>query len=172
MKNVARAVPAVALVAAICAAPLARAASRPAPPVEFAMTDGSVLSLSRLVGKVVLVDFWASWCAPCARSFPALDQLYREFHDQGLEVVAVSVDEDRRAALAFLAQRPHTLPVALDPKGALAHAFKIEGMPSSVLIDGKGVIRYAHTGFNDATLASWRRELHELLLEAAREASR
>ena len=144
-----------------------QAAPASAPAVSIAFEDGTVTPLARYAGKVVLIDFWASWCAPCARSFPALDGLYREFHDQGLEVVAVNVDEDRRAAQAFLAKHPHVMPIGFDPKGSLPSAFHAEAMPASFLVDHSGVIRYSHAGFTDTTLDAYRREIHGLLLEAA-----
>src|SRR5690242_10519370 len=79
----------------------------PAPDVALRTADGDTLQLSAYKGKVVLVDFWASWCVPCKTSFPALDAIYREYEAHGLEVFAVNLDDDRRNANAFLAAHPH-----------------------------------------------------------------
>src|SRR5438445_7936601 len=111
-----------------------------APDVTLQTADGQPMRLADFKGKVVLVDFWASWCVPCKTSFPALDSLYREYHARGVDVLAVNLDERRRDADAFLAERPHALTVLFDPKGASAQAFGVEGMPSSFLIDRDGVI--------------------------------
>jgi cytochrome c biogenesis protein CcmG, thiol:disulfide interchange protein DsbE len=141
------------------------AAPHHAPKTEVRLADGSSWALSSFTGKVVLIDFWASWCGPCKKSFPALDELFREYHDRGLEVLAVNVDEDRRDADAFLEGRPHRMPITFDAKGVLPRAFSVEGMPSSFLIDKSGAIRYTHMGYSEKTLASVRDEIEELLRE-------
>src|SRR5580765_3905282 len=89
-----------------------------APAIVLQSADGARVELSSYHGKVVLVDFWASWCAPCKTSFPALDGLYREYAALGLDVLAVNLDERRRDADAFLDAHPHQMTVLFDPKGA------------------------------------------------------
>src|SRR5262249_11749530 len=118
----------------------------PAPDVTLTTDAGSPLRLSDLKGRVTLVDFWASWCIPCRASFPALDALQKELRDKGFTVIAINVDEDRRNAERFLSERPHTMTIALDPKGQAAEAFKVKGMPSSIVIDRRGNIRFSHMG--------------------------
>ena len=145
-------------------APLA-ATPKIAPDVTLRMADGGTMRVADFKGKVVLVDFWASWCVPCKTSFPALDALYREYHTGGLEVLAVNLDERRRDAEAFLVRRPHALNVLFDPKGASAEAFGVQGMPSSFIIDRDGVIRFTHMGYSGRVDASYRREITQLLSE-------
>jgi peroxiredoxin len=135
----------------------------PAPAFSLKDRDGRVRTLADFKGRVVLVDFWASWCAPCKVSFPALDSLHQEFHDTGLEVVAINVDEDARSAHAFLAGKSPSMTVLFDPKGAAPGAFGVEGMPSSFLIDRNGNIRFRHMGFNPQTKADFRREISILV---------
>src|SRR6202795_777767 len=121
---------------------------RPAPPVQLHLADGTIVQPADYRGKVVLIDFWASWCVPCKASFPALDALYQRDRDRGLVVLAINLDEERKAADAFLASRPHVMPVLFDPKGESAEAFRIRGMPSSVVIDRAGNIRFTHIGYS------------------------
>lgn len=138
---------------------------RTTPSLTLPDAAGAPISLESLKGKVVLVDIWASWCVPCKTAFPAYDALFREFHDRGLDVVAINVDEERKAANAFLEGRPHVMRVLFDPKGLAPTGFKLKGMPTSYLIDRKGVTRFAHEGFNDKILADYRREIVQLLEE-------
>lgn len=155
---------AVPLVLALTVA-LAAADTKPAPAIELRAAGGSSIRLADLKGQVVLVDFWASWCAPCKRSFPALDALYRELHPRGLDVVAINLDERRRDADDFLGAHPHEMPVVFDPRGESARAFDIQGMPSSVLIDRAGRIRFTHMGYSDKVIDSYRQEISMLLGE-------
>ena len=137
----------------------------PAPDVELQRADGGTVRLSDLKGKVVLVDFWASWCGPCKLSFPALDAVYKHRHQDGLEVLAVNVDEDRRSAEEFLKDRPHDMPIFFDPRGRAPAAFRVDGMPSSYLLDRRGRIRFKHVGYTAAIGSAQAREVEVLLAE-------
>ena len=135
----------------------------PAPAFSLKDRDGRVRTLADFKGHVVLVNFWASWCAPCKVSFPALDSLHQEFRDAGLEVVAINVDEDAKDAYAFLAGKSPAMTILFDPRGRSPEAFKVEGMPSSFLIDRDGNIRFRHQGFTPQTKADFRREISILI---------
>ena len=136
-----------------------------APDVVLQGPAGTPVRLSDYKGKVLLVDFWASWCVPCKTSFPALDAIYHEYQPKGLEVLAVNLDEQRRNADAFLAQHPHRMTVLFDPKGVAPEAFGVKGMPTSFLIDKAGAIRFTHTGYSGNVDVSYRREIAQLLGE-------
>lgn len=152
--------------AAVSLASLALAApEKPAPNIVVQNGDGGSVDLASYRGKVVLVDFWASWCPPCKTSFPALDALYREYATKGVEVLAVNLDERRRDADAFLSAHPHRLTVLFDPKGASPVAFGVKGMPSSFILDRNGNIRFTHMGYSGNVDESYRRELVQLLAE-------
>jgi peroxiredoxin len=157
----------VALVAlvALASPSLSAAAQTPAPDVSLQTAEGAPIRLSAYHGKVLLVDFWASWCVPCKTSFPALDALYRELQPRGLEVLAVNLDEQRKHADAFLAAHPHRLPVLFDPKGEAPLAFGVKGMPASYVIDRSGTIRFTHMGYSGDVDASYRQEVAQLLAE-------
>ncbi len=140
-------------------------AGSPAPPFSLADRDGRNVRLADLAGRVLVVDFWASWCSPCKKSFPELDALYGDLHPRGLEVLAVSVDENRKDADAFLATHPWRLTVLFDPQAKTAEAFRVDGMPSTFVIDRRGLIRFRHEGYTQGTAAAIRRQVEELLAE-------
>ncbi len=122
------------------------------------------LSLSDYRGQVVYLDFWASWCGPCRRSFPVLEQLYQDFADQGFVVLAVNVDEEPELADDFLERYPVSYPLLLDPEGNTPALYRIKGMHTAFRIDREGVVRHVHEGFrkSDAELV---RRLVEAELE-------
>ena len=107
------------------------------------------LDLNAYHGKVVYLDFWASWCKPCRQSFPWLADMQQKYGKDGFVVVAVNVDKERALADRFLADVPHPFTIAFDPDGELATRYGIEAMPSSVLIDGNGKVIATHAGFFD-----------------------
>ncbi len=142
------------------------AAPRAAPNVTLERPGGALVELSAYKGKVVLIDFWASWCPPCKASFPALDALQREYRGRDVAVLAVNLDERRKDADAFLSEHANQLTVLFDPKGASPLAFGVKGMPSSFLLDRSGAIRFTHMGYSGEVSQAYRRELTELLAEA------
>ena len=126
-----------------------------------------VLDLSPYKGKVVYLDFWASWCAPCRISFPWMSQTQVAYERQGLVVIAVNVDHDRALADDFLNRNTSQFKVVYDQAGALASAYNIKAMPTSVLIDRDGKIRYVHSGFFENQENVYRSQITELLNEKA-----
>lgn len=107
------------------------------------------VSLAQLKGKVVYVDFWASWCGPCKKSFPFMNELKAKYGGQGFEVLAVNLDAKRSDADKFLAEVPAQFAVAFDMTGESAKRFDIKGMPSSYLVGRDGKIVAAHKGFHE-----------------------
>lgn len=126
-----------------------RAGKTPPPAPAFTLpTRNGVVSSDSLRGKVMLVDFWASWCGPCRQSFPWLKTLQERYAGKGLEIVAINLDKDRGAADAFLSQYAAPFTVAFDPSGKTAKAFHVWGMPSGFLVDPTGAILYSYVGFD------------------------
>jgi thiol-disulfide isomerase/thioredoxin len=129
---------------------------------DFGLT-GSVPSLS---GRVVLVDFWATWCAPCRSSFLAYDDLQGEFGGRGLTIVGVSVDQDETAYASFLEKYSPDFATVRDPEQKLVAAVQPPAMPTCFLIDQHGVVRAVHTGFHGrSTIRELRNEIIKLLEE-------
>ena len=122
------------------AADVAPAAATPAP-------EAPTLDLAAHRGEVVYVDFWASWCGPCRKSFPWLANLQEADRKRGLVVLTVNVDRERKAADRFLNEVGVQLPVVYDPQGKLAGTYKLEGMPSCFIYDRAGKLRVTHDGF-------------------------
>lgn len=154
--------------AAVLAAPLAPAALKQGdvfPDVTAHKLEGPLPG--SLKGKVVLVDFWASWCGPCAQSFPALEDLYQRYKDRGLVILAVSVDEKAGDMQAFLKKHPATFPVVRDAEHKLVAAVDVATMPSSFVLDTTGKVRFVHAGFRgDSTRKEYAQEIESLLKEA------
>ena len=98
-------------------------------------------------GKVVLIDFWASWCGPCRQSFPWMNDMHAKYHDDGLVVVAVNVDNDLAAANQFLADYPARFDIHFDEDKSLAREYEVAAMPSSFLIGRGGRVVEQHLGF-------------------------
>jgi thiol-disulfide isomerase/thioredoxin len=111
--------------------------------------------LQPIEGRVVWVDFWASWCVPCRRSFPWMNTMHRKYGPQGLQIIAVNLDKDRALAERFLAETPAEFAVRLDPGAALAKEFGVQAMPSSFLIDADGNVLTSHTGFRTEDSAEY-----------------
>jgi len=146
------------------AAPPRVETGQPAPVVAGARLDGQgQLSLAGMRGKVVYLDFWASWCKPCALSLPTLDGFRKEFGSKDFEVLAINVDHDPALARAFLSRRPVGYPSLFDPKGEYPVRFGVETMPTSFLIDRKGVIRSVHKGFRKEDVPELHAAIQELI---------
>jgi thiol-disulfide isomerase/thioredoxin len=135
-----------------------------APDTEFAALHGSrTVSLSSLRGKVVLLDFWASWCAPCQEELPLLDDLATRLKDKDIEVVGLSIDENKADAMEFLKRKSSwKLTLGHDPEQKTAEQFKPPKMPTSYVIDRKGVVRHMNAGFERADLKKIEAQLLEL----------
>lgn len=141
---------ALALGALACAGPVcALDPGQAAPAFSLPRASGDTVALAALRGRVVYVDFWASWCAPCKRSFPFMNDLQQRYAAQGLEVVAVNVDRKREDADRFLRQVPAAFTVVFDPAGSAPAAFGVQSMPSAYVIDAEGRVFFVENGFRE-----------------------
>jgi thiol-disulfide isomerase/thioredoxin len=131
---------------------------------EAAFPEG----LEPVDGRVVWVDFWASWCVPCRRSFPWLNTMHRKYSAQGLEIIGVNLDKDRAQAESFLAEVPAEFSLRYDPAGALARRFEVQSMPSSYLLDSTGKVLAKHFGFRYSDTAEYEHAIQEALQAASK----
>lgn len=133
--------------------------------VEFTLPEvnGGEVALQSFRGKVVLLNFWATWCGPCREELPELGRVQEKFRKRGLAVVAVTVDNELENIRGFLKKYELKLQALWDRRKKVADAYKIEMMPSSYLIDRNGVIRFVHRGYSPEELKRLEAEIDEML---------
>jgi thiol-disulfide isomerase/thioredoxin len=132
-----------------------------APPISLPSVNGN-FSLESLKGKVVYLDFWASWCGPCRQSFPWMNSMHKKYSSQGLVIVAVNLDQSASDATRFLEKTPADFLVAFDEKGLSPISYGVRGMPTSLVIDRNGKVIAKHMGFNNEQ----REKLEQMILSA------
>jgi peroxiredoxin len=128
---------------------------------------GGTVKLSDFAGKAILVDFWASWCGPCRQEMPFLVGQYALNKDKGFVVLGVNVDKDAKNLNKFLAglEVKPDFPIVHDPQSKICPLYGLEGMPTSVLIDRKGIVRFRHVGFKPETKDELIKEINTLITE-------
>jgi peroxiredoxin len=155
------------LAAVIVASPLIAEArvqkGQHAPSFSLPTLKGGRASLGSLAGKVVVLDFWAQWCEPCKKELPELEKLSREFAAKNVVVLSVNIDKVKDNAARLVSQLGVTFEVALDPGGSVAATYDLPKMPTSFVIDRKGVVRYVHEGFEGSgDVERFKKEIDEL----------
>lgn len=123
------------------------------PQVKLPTATG-VVDLEKLKGRVLYVDFWASWCGPCKQSFPWMNEMHAKYAAKGLEIIAINVDAKAADAERFLATTPAKFTVAFDAKGITPKQFDVKAMPTSYLVDSVGKVTLVHAGFRDSDRVS------------------
>ncbi len=128
-----------------------------------ALGTSSNVDLASHRGSVVVVDFWASWCEPCAEAVPALERIYQRYRGQGLVVIGVSEDNSEQNARSFLSRARPTFPIVLDSNRSIANAYRPPTMPTSYIVDRQGVVRHVHSGYRPGDAAAIERHIRDLL---------
>ena len=156
---------AIALLTGFMAVPAVGGSNEPAP--DFTLTDagGQSVTLSDLQGQVVMINFWASWCGPCREEMPLLEQIHQRYESLGFTLLGVNVEENSADGQAFLAERPVSFPVLYDPDNGISKLYDVVAMPSTVLIDRQGNVRYLHHGYKPGYENDYQDQIRALVRE-------
>jgi peroxiredoxin len=141
------------------------AANSAAPDFTLRGADGRNVRLDELRGQVVLVNFWATWCGPCREEMPRLDTLYQKYRKSGFVLLGVNIDDDPHAALATAAKLGVSFPVLLDTDKKVSKLYDLSTMPSTVVIDRDGKMRFVHRGYRAGTEGEYEQQIRGLLKE-------
>ena len=144
---------------------LAVAVQDSAPDFTLKSLQGSNLRLNEYRGQVVLLNFWASWCGPCRQEMPLLDRIHQRYQEAGFAVISVNVEGDEVPARALAKETGVTFPVLIDTDQRVSELYDLEAMPSSVLIDRDGVVRYIHRGYQPGDESLYLKVVKQLIKE-------
>lgn len=136
-----------------------------APDFTLKQLKGSNLKLSELTGSVVLINFWASWCGPCREEMPLLNALHKKYEPLGFTVLGVNVEEQVANAEGFLDKFPVDFPILLDNKNQVSKLYEVIAMPTTVVVDRDGNMRYLHQGYQSGDEAKYRKMVKKLVRE-------
>jgi cytochrome c biogenesis protein CcmG/thiol:disulfide interchange protein DsbE len=128
-----------------------------------AVTGNATVSFRSLAGKVAIVDFWATWCEPCKKSFPKLEELNVKYKDNGLEIVGISEDDDTAGIPSFASDLGTRFPLVWDENKVIASKWQPKSMPTTFVVDRKGTVRFVHLGYHDGEEAEIEKEIKSLL---------
>ena len=156
---------ALAMFAAAGAASAKAAPNAQAPDFTLRQIDGPNLRLGEQRGRVVLVNFWATWCGPCRVELPHLSRLHDKYRSSGLLLLGVNIDEDPTVAKALVSKMGLTFPVLLDSKKEVVGNYDLNAMPATVLIDRDGRVRHLHRGYKEGVEVLYEQQVRALLKE-------
>jgi peroxiredoxin len=156
-------------VAALCSAlvvsSLVGASSSLAPTFTLPSRAGDTVSLEQFKGKVVMLNFWASWCGPCRTEMPLLEQMHKRYSALGFSMVGVNVEANTKDAERWLQETPVSFPVLFDRDSKVSKLYDVSAMPSTVFIDRKGNVRYLHRGYKAGDEGEYLNQIRALLKE-------
>lgn len=141
------------------------AQAEPAPDFTLKSDTGENLRLSEQRGKVVMINFWASWCAPCREEMPLLDELYERYEQAGFTLFGINVEQNPEAAQKFLADVGVSFPILFDPQSEVSREYQVRAMPTTVMVDRDGQVRYVNRGFREGDEEKYREQIRELIRE-------
>ena len=136
-----------------------------APAFTLQSTNGQQVSLAQFKGDVVMINFWASWCGPCREEMPVLEKLYTKYKPMGFTMIGVNVEPDSSLAAKWLTATPVSFPILFDTKSEVSKLYSVAGMPSTVIIDRKGNLRWLHRGYKDGDENEYLNQIRALVRE-------
>jgi thiol-disulfide isomerase/thioredoxin len=154
------------LLAALVAVPaMAVAPAGPAPSFKLDSMAGKPVSLDQFKGQVVMINFWATWCGPCRTEMPILEKLHAKYKPMGFTMIGVNVEPDSSLAAKWLQTTPVTFPILFDTKSEVSKLYSVAGMPSTVIIDRKGNMRWLHRGYKPGDENEYLNQIRALVRE-------
>jgi thiol-disulfide isomerase/thioredoxin len=155
----------VAVAAMSAPAVAAEGSKAPAPDFVLDSNTGKPIKLSGLKGQVVMINFWATWCGPCRQEMPLLDSIYKQYKDKGFTLLGVNVEPDPKLATDWLKKAPVSFPVLYDVKSDVSQLYRVAGMPSTVFVDKKGMVRLVHRGYKPGDENEYMNNIRMLMRE-------
>lgn len=156
---------AAALGGALAMSSLVGASASVAPAFSLPSRAGDTVSLDQLKGKVVMLNFWASWCGPCRQEMPLLDSMHKRYSSLGFTLIGVNVEANTKDAERWLEDTPVSFPVLFDRDSKVSKLYDVSAMPSTVFIDRKGNLRYLHRGYKPGDESEYLNQIRALLKE-------
>jgi thiol-disulfide isomerase/thioredoxin len=154
------------LVAGLVSLPaLAVAPAGPAPQFQLQSLAGTSVNLAQYKGQVVMINFWASWCGPCRQEMPILEKLHAKYQPMGFTMIGVNVEPDSKLAVDWLKGTPVSFPILFDTKSEVSKLYQVAGMPSTVIVDRKGNLRWLHRGYKPGDENEYLDQIRALMRE-------
>ena len=153
------------LLACVLGSAGAAPASGPAPDFTLKSLSGNNMKLSEMAGEVVLINFWASWCGPCREEMPLLNALHNKYQPLGFTVLGINVEEQVDSARGFLRDFPVDFPVLLDHNNQVSQLYEVVAMPTTIVVDRDGQLRYLHRGYKSGDEEKYRQMVKKLVRE-------
>ncbi len=155
----------ISFVLSLLLASSASQAATPAPGFTLKSMSGENIKLGEQVGNVVMINFWASWCGPCRQEMPLLNDLHNKYERLGFTVLGVNVEENSSQAVDFISDTPVDFPILFDSANEVSKAYQVIAMPTTVLVDRDGNVRYIHKGYKTGDEQKYRDMVRKLVRE-------
>ncbi len=150
---------------AILALPTQALTPSAAPTFELAAMAGKTVNLAQYKGQVVMINFWATWCGPCRTEMPLLENIYKKYKPMGFTLLGVNVEPDSAGASEWLKATPVTFPILFDTDSRVSKLYAVQGMPSTVIVDRKGQVRFLHRGYKPGDENAYLDQIRALVRE-------
>lgn len=135
------------------------------PDFTLPSSTGKNIRLQELRGQVVLINFWASWCGPCRQEMPLLEDIYKKYSKLGFTILGINVEQDSSKAATYLRDVPVTFPILFDTQNTLSKLYDVNAMPTTVIVDRSGKIRYIHAGYKPGYEETYKKQIKDLIKE-------